>query len=298
MNILKEWRIHHSKDVSQCPTCRLLHYFGNNQAPPPHLQGAALTRWRNKLNKAKTHKHIARTQHNSHKQQKTNIIETKSQNTMILLQDFTQLEPQSGFNQDMIITILTYNEHEVDKIKRDYYHFVGEQGDTNDIYFVITVWEHMFKTKIIPDNITNIEIWSDGGPKHFKQKKTMYYFSTLQQKYQKTITYHFYQSYHGHNSCDAAAAHAKNAINLQQRDTNIPSYTAQDLCNSINTVNHHHAQQVPPINKPHIKVSKLDGIKSFFMYKFPAPGVVHAYETSASKQPSKIYKMTGDFPNL
>lgn len=159
MTILKGWRIHHSSDASQCPTCKLLKDYGNNQPPPLGLVGAALTRWQNKLNKAHTHKHIAQTQHNAHKQLKNKMIDTQSKDTMIILQDFTQLEPQTGFNQDMILTTLRYDAQEPDKIKRQYYHFVGEQHDKNDIYFVISVWEHIMKRDdVIPKEIKTIHI--------------------------------------------------------------------------------------------------------------------------------------------
>ena len=123
----------------------------------------------------------------------------------------------------MILTFLTYDKHEVDKIHRTYYHFVGGQKDKNDIFFVIAVWEHLLTNNFIPSHLTKLHIWSDGGPKHFKIKECMYYFSTIKQKHNKTITYHFYEAYHGHNSCDAAASHAKKRINIQQRDQQIPS---------------------------------------------------------------------------
>ena len=74
-NILAGCNIHHSKDTTQCPTCRLLADYDNNQ-PPPDLEGKALIKWQRKLNKAKksNHKHIAQTQHKSHKQTKQHTI--------------------------------------------------------------------------------------------------------------------------------------------------------------------------------------------------------------------------------
>ena len=43
---------------------------------------------------------------------------------MIVLHDFTQLNPQSGFNQDMVVTLLTYDINAPDKIKCQYFHFM------------------------------------------------------------------------------------------------------------------------------------------------------------------------------
>jgi hypothetical protein len=190
---------------------------------------------------------------------------------MIVLHDFTQLNPQTGFNQDMIITLLTYDANAPDKIRRQYRHFVGEQNDKNDVFFVIAVWEHMLNNGVIGNNIRNIEIWSDGGGKHFKLKEAMYYFSTMKQRHNKQITYNFYQSYHGHNACDAAASHSKKRITNQQRDTNKPIYTSTDLATAINTLNNHTAQTVPKITKTKMNVSKMKGIKSYYKFTFPHP---------------------------
>lgn len=230
--------------------------------------------------------------HNTNLTNKPN--NTQSTDTMIVLQDFTQQEPQSGFNQDFILTFLTFDANAPDKLRRQYLHYVGEQDDKNDVYFVITVWEHLMRDGVIGDEIKHIEVWSDGGPKHFKMKECMYYFSTIKQKYNKTITYNFYQSYHGHNSCDAAASHSKKAIINKQRNTNILIYTAQDITNAINTLNNHTAQVVPTITKPPINASSMPGIKSYYKYTFPQPTIIHAFTTSADTVPAKIYTVTGN----
>ena len=60
---------------------------------------------------------------------------------------------------------------------------------------------------IINDNILNnfnkINIWSDGGKHHFKQNKTMWWFSSLPIIYHKEFIWNFFASYHGHSLCDA-----------------------------------------------------------------------------------------------
>lgn len=286
-------------DASICPTCKLLKDYGNGQPLPDHLTDKEKAKMRQKINKNHDHHHIAQTQHKTCKRAKEEMVAKKRRDYMIMYQDFTQLMPQTGFHQDMIITVLTYDEHAIDKIHRTYYHFVGEQTTKNDVYFVIAVWEHMLKNKIIPDHITTIDVWSDGGPKHFKCKENMYYFSTLPQRYNKTINYNFYQAYHGHNACDAAASHAKKRINEQQRNTEIPIITATSLIESINTLKNHIAQLAPRIAKTTIKVSLVNGIKSYFHYRFPASGTIHAFHHSSARAPAKIYQMkVTSFPTL
>ena len=97
---------------------------------------------------------------------------------------------------------------------------------------------HIFRHNLLPPNINTLHIWSDGGPKHFKISSCIYYFSTLRHKHNINISYHFYQSYHGHNGCDASASHAKKRINISQRDKDIAYQNAAHLEESINTLNH------------------------------------------------------------
>jgi hypothetical protein len=116
--ILRWWRIHHSQDISQCSTCKFLDKY-EDKPPPQHLNNnaSAIRKHNNKLNKHKNHKLIAKTQHNSFTSSKEQLIQTQSTTKMIILHDFTQLEPQVGFNQDMIVTILTYDSEAKDMIR-------------------------------------------------------------------------------------------------------------------------------------------------------------------------------------
>jgi hypothetical protein len=114
---------------------------------------------------------------------------------------------------------------------------------------------------------------------------------TTQHKYNTTITYNVYESYHSHNSCDAAAAHAKNRINTQQRNTNIPITTTINLVTSINTLKNSHAQLASIMPRMTIKVSAIDKIKSLYKYKFPRQGVVDAYSDSMVLAPFKRYNI-------
>jgi hypothetical protein len=298
--ILRGWRIHHSTDTSQCPTCKFLEQY-DGKPPPQNLLNnpKALKKHQNKLIKHKQHKLIAQTQHNIFKANKQHLIDTQSTDTMIILQDFTQLEPQSGFNQDMILTLLTYDAEVDDMIRRRYLHFVGENTDKNDVFFVMAVWEHMLRSGVIGNNIKHIIIWSDGGGKHFKLKEAMYYFSTIKSRHNKTITYNFYQSYHGHNSCDAAASHAKKRISTQQRDNpNKQIHTSTDLVNAIKTLNNHSAQNVPKITKTQMNVSIMKGIKSYFKFTFPRENRIHAFNDSATHQPAIQWTVMGTLPNF
>jgi hypothetical protein len=46
--------------------------------------------------------------------------------------------------------------------------FAGGLSERNDLYFVVTVWLEYLLPLIDEHQWKSIEIWTDGGPKHFK----------------------------------------------------------------------------------------------------------------------------------
>jgi len=180
-HILKKWSIHHSIDATICPHCNLLENYGENQPTPAHLleegKEKDLATWKKKLAKAKGHPERIKAQHTSFRETKDKLAAGLLPDTLILLQDFTQLQPQSGFNQDLILTFMSHDIGATDKIKREFDHWIADK-EKNDLYFVVSVWEHLLSTGRLK-NFKHIEIWSDGGGKHFKCSATMHYFSTI-----------------------------------------------------------------------------------------------------------------------
>ena len=59
---------------------------------------------------------------------------------MLITQDFTQLELEGSFIQDLIICKYSYDQKAKDGLARTYTHFVGKIGTKNDISFVIGSW--------------------------------------------------------------------------------------------------------------------------------------------------------------
>jgi hypothetical protein len=58
----------------------------------------------------------------------------------------------------------------------------------------------------------SIEVWSDGGPHHFKTRYCQFLWHTLNCRFNITIIHNFFASYHGHSLCDSHAAQTKQAI--------------------------------------------------------------------------------------
>jgi hypothetical protein len=95
-NILYKWNIRHSKNSSIYPLCKLIE---TNEIPPEGLEEKNLNQWINKYNKHKDHYYyISQKQHQVHKQDKEELVQNKRTDRVIVLHDFTQLQPQSEFN--------------------------------------------------------------------------------------------------------------------------------------------------------------------------------------------------------
>src|SRR6185312_4603303 len=98
---------------------------------------------------------------------------------------------------------------------RQYYDFICDNKtcNTNDYYFVNAVWDKLIHMKLL-NEFDSIDIWSDGGPHHFKTRYCQYMWHLISTIHfnQKPITHHFFASYHGHSLCDSHAAADKQVI--------------------------------------------------------------------------------------
>ena len=80
----------------------------------------------------------------------------------------------------------------------------------------------------------NINIWSDGEPKHFKISINMRFVVTLQRaRTDINWSYNFFPAYHGCSVCDAAASHAKKTIITSQTDISIAIRSSQEVIPKI-----------------------------------------------------------------
>jgi len=127
----------------------------------------------------------------AYKSAKERIALGEDPNEVLILQDFTQLQVQSGFYQDLIIVFYYHNPNAEQGIGIKYFHFVGESEQKNDIGFVISAWKSLIKEGQF-NGISRITIYSDGGPKHFKITSCMSFFADLQKRLGIPIGYNFF----------------------------------------------------------------------------------------------------------
>jgi hypothetical protein len=131
-------------------------------------------------------------------------IKNLKKNEIIIIQDFSakfflsysfQETQQEWFLKDtindLVLTLITKKNNE---LKKEYLNFFNNTQESDFIY-VKNVWEYLINDENINLNsFSKIKVWSDGGPKHFKTRRTMNYFSKiLNQK----IIYNFFCSCHG-----------------------------------------------------------------------------------------------------
>lgn len=205
----------------------------------------------------------------------------------MIVQDFSQLsEPRT---QDLIIVLMFHDPDSETGIKHQYHHFVAESSDiSNDIVFVICCWE-ILAGSILLDDYEQIDIWSDGGPKHFKISACMQYFSQLQTlRSTQKIVYNFFFAYHGHGICDTAASHAKRAMLLHEKNKQEPISNARKAVEIINNIPKHYSQLVTPTPEK-IQVKTMQAIRTYHKFTFETPGQVNAYKLSKDKNISKTY---------
>ncbi len=209
-------------------------------------------------------------------------LRTLKPTDLLIVQDFTQIElSPTGFLQDFII-VLYRRPRSGGNLERTYYHYVGEKGQSNDFHFVKACWLDLLGSMKLKGEST-LYIWSDGGRKHFKQSGQIRFWGEIQEQLrpkQVTIEYHFYASYHGHNACDAVAAHAKGKIKKYQLNYDIPVHNQTDVIAQLTQMK---SSVVLPsksgLEKPP-KVPTLKGISSYHCFKFPEAGRVLARITS------------------
>jgi hypothetical protein len=159
---------------------------------------------------------------------------------LLVLMDFTALSLQvphedTVYVQDYILVFEFIKDNTRQMHFLDFLCDAPDQNNKNDYFYVFRVWLDLFRRSSeffdIKD-FNSIEIWSDGGPKHFKTRFCQWMWSFLSYKFfdGKRITHNFFASYHGHSTADAHAATCKRllraAYNTSELERKVPSAQA------------------------------------------------------------------------
>lgn len=270
---------------------KVLHQFNYHHSfiPPScvYCAGAAPTSRKGSGEALEWHKVIAHTQRSQYLKEKAHITATPG--ALLIVQDFTKIDFANSNCQDLIITIYFHDESEPDNIGHSFHHFLSDAK--NDINFVTSVWEE-FLPEIIKDyNPIEISLWSDGARKHFRTVRHLSWWWEKVITVNLQLTYHFFESYHGHSVCDGAATHVKVAtIRYQQQSQSI--ITTLDTLNDVINDISNHISEVAKVKKRFTIGLPTKQFKDFskgHKFQFNANGKIYAFLSSASEQNFACY---------
>ena len=118
--------------------------------------------------------------------------------------------------QDCILVLEFLNE--TGRRQRQYMDFLCDikKVNTNDYFFVNVVWQQLMQLDLAAQ-FDSIEIWSDGGPHHFKTRYCQWSWHHFSSCYfqGKRITHNFFAAYHGHSLADSHAGRDKQVIKAE-----------------------------------------------------------------------------------
>lgn len=276
---LQSLHVHYSPNTFICPLCADL-------AELERLDADSLDAEQQKRREeCKEHVLVFKEQYNAY----TAAVRGLKFNQKLIVLDYTDLDFVNHSFQDLIICIYTRNSD--GSLSTEYRHFIGNKNDSNDVYFTVKVWNILKQSGAF--NCEKLDIWTDGGPKHFKLSSLLFFFSVLQQEYQScNITYNYFESYHGHGICDVLAAQAKKLFRRIISENEKNFNTATDVVNVICQLSGHRAERIGNIDRTLImKVGTMSGIKSYWKYRFPKCGQVAAFIQEEQQQVWDIKKI-------
>ena len=174
------------------------------------------------------------------------------------------------------------------------YFDVLSSSDKQTHIFVESSWRQiMNKYNDFFQNFTKVDIWSDGGPQHFKVLKTMGFFSNFHSEFQKSIVYHFFVSYHGKSVCDGHAGVMKKAITQAK----LESHKITDEVSVQTIIKKLKATEVLRLTDPISKVKNVTfkgGVKAWHKFEYTADNFVVLYTNSRATE-GKPYKINVTF---
>ena len=276
--ILSTWSIWFSKDEIECPHC--LNYENLLKIP----EEERTREQKNDIKTVETHKKKAKDQYFSYLKQKRELVNTQEK-TVLIVQDFTQLQCQKDSYQDLIFTIYYIGENR--ELKHSFYHFVAKSKNNN--LFVIQTYKKVIDPKEL-QSVNKLIIWSDGCRRYFKNSSMMIFWCVFHRITKIQVQLEFFESYHGNNACDAASAHIKKKLNVYQRDTRSILKNAIEVSEICSTLKNYKGFQGPTDVSGKMEASTFTGISHFYKFIPCALNKICAYPSSDDdKKNGKTY---------
>ncbi|KYR00007.1 hypothetical protein DLAC_03502 [Tieghemostelium lacteum] len=168
--IIKKERVHHSKSDSMCPICEKKKTLEEEGTVDGQFNVDNLP-FKKKTMYLEAVKHMEEfpIQRHEYKTQKDRILGNVDGDECMIVLDFSQLQIQQSFRQDLIICIYR-NYGTVDGLSQilKTYHYVSPPGTHADATFVIGSISHLIEYHKIFNGIKKVYIWTDGCGRQFK----------------------------------------------------------------------------------------------------------------------------------
>jgi len=275
--------VHFERNPDFCPHCRecdeLEALF---PAPTPEQQS--------RLAMLHEHKRIAKVQWNVYHQKLKDLLTNPSYR--LVVQDFNQQHATTSL-QTQILTLVVYAAPK-GKLERHYFNYFLPTDQSNNVTAVIACHRDFFfnTSNEIMSSATHIDIFNDGGPKHFKLTAYLAHMSAVSEnlgKKKKTLVQHYFASYHGSGPADAVASHMKRKLHWVRanfRHNPVDVAEMARICSQIANTDKAEVISVPPELKAIIKVKTCKGIKQYHKATFAPSQSVTLWVDSSSPLPS------------
>ena len=145
---------------------------------------------------------------------------------LLVLMDFTSTmtvdKPGAGVYIQDCILVIEYLESGR-RVRRNFDFLCSGVTNKHDYHFVLQVWVKLFLDEQLNERFDRIDVWTDGGPHHFKTRFCQFMWHSLStlRFSNKLITHHFFASYHGHSLADGHAAVMKRVLLARYRITEL-----------------------------------------------------------------------------
>ena len=166
--------------------------------------------------------------------------------------------------------------------KCEIFNFLANTKEKEDFYFLREAWVALLDTPLMK-RFRNIKIFSDGGPKHFKIRKSLFLFSLLQDAYPQNFQWNFFQSCHGKGPCDSHAGMLKNLLKKEVLRGEI-IHDEEELYDLFKAKAKAHTIMLD-ITRQEVDCAEFkQGIKKFFCFEYCGEGKVKCFQKTGDEK--------------
>ncbi|KAJ3440582.1 hypothetical protein M0812_14251 [Anaeramoeba flamelloides] len=206
-----------------------------------------------------------------------NKLKNPKENEGIFVFDFGSFYPanckikyENKINKicDLLIVKITRNANQV---KKEYFDFISK-NISQDFHYVKKSFEHLLDNGQF-SNLNEITFFSDNG-NHFKNKKTLFFFSEIAEKLQIQIIHNFFVAHHGANICDSHLGLVKQTEN-KLKNINIIPVTCDDYSNLVENLSQTNGILLNVTTSPqYSNILPLKGVRKIHQIQYLSSGKI------------------------